>query len=247
MLHNRHELNFREKSRLLGGGAVALATCLLAACLLVVASLTSCNKTLPPTARNSYHPYSVQHATLHFEYFGDTRGTEDLFVDSFGLVEAHDMNFEHISPTHGLEPTQSYSVRRGADVAIVDSFTGRRLSVRDSVLDSVMHLSSPPSPEQAFEDHFSVLGYHRTGTTQKIGVTVNTWQLGQDPIFLYEWHGVIVGRETHGRGGGGTELRLISIDSTSPVDPKYFIVPDAFKNGPSAPSGPATPKTAPSY
>ena len=80
------------------------------ACLTILLAIAGCSRELPPGERNNFHVYGVGHASLHFEYFGDTRGTEDLYEDSSGLREAHIVHSELIT-AKAFHPTITYTVR----------------------------------------------------------------------------------------------------------------------------------------
>jgi hypothetical protein len=198
--------------------------------LVVLAALAfiSCHKSLPPEETNSFHPYSIRHAIIHQECFGDTRGTEDMFIDSFGRVEGHDIHSEHITE-NGIQPLINYSIKHEANMIIVDSIRQQAVQIKDPMIDSVFHLpeSEVPPPEEEFQNYFGGRGFRKVGTAVMAGITVNTWQHADRPVFLYEWHGIMVARKA-GTADLGNELRLISIDTVTPIDPARFEVPGGY-------------------
>jgi hypothetical protein len=195
----------------------------------IAMSVISCGKQIPPGGHNNFHSYDIRRATLHFEYFGNTRGTEDLYVDSFGVVEAHDAHFELLDP-HGFRPTSTYSVKHGADVIEVDSVRQRTIHLVDHVLDSLYHLSpwDVPTPEQQFDSFFEAQGYYLRGDTTIVGLHAHLWQFGTEPRYLIEWGGMVIGK-SEGYGMNGRELRLISVDTVHPIDPQRFVAPHGYR------------------
>ncbi len=200
-----------------------------AACLLLlVLSVGSCNKASGPAALNSYRPYSIDHAIMHFENFGEVRGTEDLFIDSFGHLEAHYIHSEHATQK-AFEATITLSIKHWATATIIDTGHGQTVRLKDVTLDSLYHLPSGdvPSAEEHFGSVFTQLGYHQAGDTTLAGIHMHIWQLASDPVFVFEWHGILVGRKI-GPPGMGMELRLVSVDTTSAVDPARFQSPTTY-------------------
>ena len=69
----------------------------------------------------------------------------------------------------------------------------------------------------------------------------HVWQLGGQPSYLFEFKGLLVGRMSN-MDGHENDLRLISIDTTSPIDPARFDPPHGFpvmdreKSAPKAPT-----------
>lgn len=198
--------------------------------VLLFCFLTSagCSHHLPPGEHNNFHPYAVRHAILHFEYFGDIRGTEDLIVDSFGAREVHIVHFE-IASEKGFIPRINYIVRTGADLDVVDSVRRVEVKLIDRPLDSLEHLlpGNIPTVEEAFRNNFVPPGYSAAGDTTVLGLKAHVWTNPHIPSYLIEWSGILIGKGDE-VGGRVHELRLMSIDTTTPVDPARFIPPSGF-------------------
>ncbi|HET6402102.1 MAG TPA: hypothetical protein VFH95_11980 [Candidatus Kapabacteria bacterium] len=206
-----------------------------------------CSRHLPPGEHNNFHPYAVSHATLHFEYFGNMRGSQDLFIDSFGAREAQIINSK-LATEKGFLLTKTYSVRTGSNLVIVDSAQRVEVKLIDRPLDSIEHLLPPdiPTIEEGFRDSFVPPGYGPAGDTTVLGLKAHLWTDPNAPGYLMEWSGILIGSEvinpgnTHG-------LRLLSIDTTHPIDPARFIPPSGFpfhdltKSGPAMPPPPLNP------
>jgi hypothetical protein len=198
----------------------------------VVLTIAGCSRQLPPGERNNFHAFGVQHASLHFEYFGETRGTEDLFEDSSGLREAHLAHLEIITEK-GFHPTITYTVRDVNHAIIVDSVKMQEVRLLDKTFDSLFRLpfDDVPTPDGQFASYIAHGGFHLTGDTNilasGLSLKSHVWQLGEETSYIYEFKGLIIGRKTIVEGHEN-DLRLMSIDTTSPIDPARFVPPHGF-------------------
>ncbi len=194
----------------------------------IVLAIAGCSRQLPPGERNNYRPFGVEHATLHFEYFGNTRGTEDLYEDSSGLREAHLIHSELITEK-GFHPIFNYTVRNVGQVTIIDSVKMLEIRMIDKMNDSLFHLpyGDVPTSDSQFSSFFGHVGYTLRGDTNivanNITLKAHVWQLGDRPTYIYEFKGLLVGRKSN-----TGDLRLLSIDTTTPVDPARFEPPHGF-------------------
>jgi hypothetical protein len=200
--------------------------------LLLCAIATGCSRQLPPGERNNYHPFGVQHVALHLEYFGGTRGTEDLYEDSSGLREAHYSHFEVIGKD-AFHPTIVYTLRDIGAVTIVDSVKMQTVRLVDKMTDSLLHLpmDEVPNPEDQFASFVGRRGFVLRGDTNIVasGITLkaHVWQQAQYPSYLFEYKGLTVGK-TNNYDGHENDLRLMSIDTVTPIDPNRFVAPNGF-------------------
>ena len=181
---------------------------------------------------NNFHPYGIRHAAMHLEYFGLTRGTDDLFFDNFGEREAHIAHSEIITDKD-FHPTITYSVRNLANVTVVDSVKMDAVRLIDKTYDSLYHLSpgDMPTYEEQFKGFFGNRGYVMRGDTtiRTPGVTLHAhvWQQGEMPSYIYEFNGLVVGNYIN-INGNTNELRLVSIDTVNAIDTARFVPPVGF-------------------
>ncbi len=198
------------------------------ACLAACAAMAGCSRHLPPGEHNNFHPYGVRRATLHFEYLGDIRGSEDIYIDSFGAREAHITHSELITP-RGFRPTYTYTIRKGWHLTIVDSVRRVEVKLIDRTMDSVYHLlpSEVPTPEQEFQNIFAPQGFQRGGDTTILGLKAHLWVHRGTPGYLMEWRGIVIGSKSVDMGNEN-ELHLLSIDTTSPIEAARFVPPSGF-------------------
>jgi hypothetical protein len=70
------------------------------------------------------------------------------------------------------------------------------------------------------------------------------WQLAEQSSYIYEFKGLVVGRMSN-FNGHENDLRLMSIDTTSPIDPARFEPPHGFPVIDMTRSIPNTPRSEP--
>ena len=183
-------------------------------------------------AKNGFHPYDIQHGALHFEFFGDTRGTDDLFFDRFGDREAHVTHSEIITDKE-FRPSVKYVVLTKGNVIVVDSARFETVRLKDKISDSLYRLSpgDVPTAEEQFAIAFGKQGFvQRADTlirTQGVVIKAHVWQLAEMPSFVFEFKGLIVGNYSN-VNGHINELRLVSIDTVNAIDTMRFIPPNGF-------------------
>ncbi len=196
-------------------------------CLTLLAlAIGSCHRSNGPQ-ENGFHPYAIRHATLHFEYEGTARGREEMYIDSFGILEAkwvHSEVQEKKDDKEGFRTTSVYTTKHRAQVTIVDSEKKMEIHIKDTRFDSLYRLDKDdvPSPEQVFSEYFTKLKYHVVCDTIVLGIHAKKWQQEEQPMFVVESGGIILGNQ-FGPAGLGFGLRLVSIDTVSPIDPSRFV------------------------
>jgi hypothetical protein len=173
-------------------------------------------------SNGKFHPYSVQHAKMHFEFFGSSRGYEDMFIDSFGVLETHFMHQEIVGQ-QDVKTVHVMIVKRGPVVTVVDSGLLAESTEKDPRLDSLFKLSSAPGPEAAFADFFKEAHFHKIADTTVLGLNAHIWQAGEEQAYITEWKGMVIGRRAE--LPVKVEMKLMAVDTTTAVDPKMFIAP----------------------
>jgi hypothetical protein len=189
--------------------------------LLAALVASGCKK----SGHEKFLPYGVQHARMHFEFLGSSRGYEDLFVDSFGVYEAHFVHQDMVS-SKDVKTVKLLVIKRGSELAVTDSMQMAQSLTKDTRLDSLYKLSSgdAPGPEEEFASFFKEGRFHKIADTTVLGLKANLWQQAEDPVYIIEWRGIVIGRKVTAVGPE-MELKLVSVDTTSPIDPKIFIAP----------------------
>jgi hypothetical protein len=198
----------------------------------ILVVLAGCSRELPPGERNNFRYFGVQRASLHLENLGEARGTEEVYEDSSGIREVHVVHSELITEK-AFKPTITYTVRDVSRVTVVDSVKMQEFRLIDKTSDSLFHLpyGDVPTPEGQFASYFEQRAYTLRGDTAILAsgmkLTAHVWQLGEQESYLFEFKGLIVGRKEN-LDGHVNDLRLISIDTTSPIDPARFEPPHGF-------------------
>jgi hypothetical protein len=180
------------------------STVFFAVLLLPLSIIAGCSRNDGPI--NNFHPYGIKHAALHLEYFGDTRGTEDLFFDNFGDQETHIKHSETVTDKE-FHPKYTVSVRNIANIIAVDSVKMETVRLIDKTFDSLYHLSpgDVPTPEEQFASFFGGRGYIKCGDTlirvQGLALNAHIWQQGKAPQEA-RLLGLPIDDKRCGRGGG---------------------------------------------
>jgi hypothetical protein len=192
--------------------------------IIVSLLLSSCGKSGSPNP--NFHLYGAAHAWLHLEHYGQVRGTQDVFIDSFGRIEARNEHSETLTP-EAFRPTITYSVRRGPEVAVIDSTKKELVLLHDRAIDSMMLLSSPPLPEEHVRTLFADMGLQLVGDTIIQGLHSHIWQRSGSSSWMYEWHAIVIGVRNV-EAGLENGLRLVSIDTVNPINPDRFLIHSNF-------------------
>jgi hypothetical protein len=190
---------------------------------------------------DTFHPYGVKRAIMHFEFLGASRGYEDLFIDSFGVLEAHFVHADMVGPKE-VKTIKMLSIKQGPSITVVDSMILAESTEKDSRLDSLYHLSASnaPSPEEEFTSFFKEGRFHKVADTTVLGLHAHLWQQAEDPVYITEWEGIVIGRKVSSVGPD-LELKLVSVDTTTPIDRKVFVAPTGL---PPIPPRPANQRAA---
>ena len=155
------------------------------------------------------------------------RGPETLWIDSFGHVEARHTHSEQITQK-GFKARVAYAVKNGALVTIVDTVTRRTFRFVDPALDSLYSLPGQvPSAEKQFADFFSSIGYQHVGDTTIAGLPARIWKHTSIDSKLWEWRGLVIAKHVNGPNGP-VDMRLVSFDTTTPVDHSRFVAPTGY-------------------
>jgi hypothetical protein len=179
-----------------------------------------------------FHPYGIQHAIVHLQYFGEIRGTDDIIFDNYGDREAHITHSELITDKE-FRPTIKYVVAAKGSIITVDSVKFESQLMKDNISDSLFHLSpgDAPTPQEQFASFFGKQGFVMRGDTliraQGASLNAHVWQHALTPSYLYEFNGLIVGNYAN-LNGHINELRLISIDTVTAIDTTRFTPPNSF-------------------
>ena len=189
--------------------------------------LAGCSRQLPSSEHNNFHRYGIERGEFHYEFLGNTRGTEDIYFDHYGEREANVTHSELIAEK-GFRPTLTDMVRTLGKVTIVDSVQQVEVHTEDPMFDSLFRLplGDVPSAEEQFQRSFSTIGYVPSGDTVILGLRAHIMMQRGTGNVLYEWNGISLGSRESALGTT-TALRLTSFDTTK-VDTMQFYPAHVF-------------------
>ena len=173
------------------------------------------------------YPYEKFH--LSYEYNGDVRGIEELFVAKHGVYESRYSKFEVFTP-QGLRSVESGSLTRFNDVYTIDYETKTTILQRAQTLDSLYHLdvSDMPSPQGYLEAEMRKNYFKSSGIDTLLGKPATRWQQVDGDLVLWVWNSILL--KKHASSPNGIlEMSIKSIDTSWTVDTSKFAVPSGFR------------------
>jgi hypothetical protein len=190
-------------------------------------ALVGCKKE-QPVALGDFHRYSIERAHVHYVYSGLGRGVEDLYFEHYGTHETKFANWQHIEDA-ALRPTVMLTIALGPEIymCMLDRREGTHF--KDPELDSLFHLSAAnlPSPDVSTSESLSKKG-KIVGQDTILGLIADVWKINDAPLQLSIWKSVLLKRVVMMKGDT-VAMTAASVDTTSPIDPKVFVVPPSIK------------------
>ncbi len=176
----------------------------------------------------AFKRYPWERFHLTYEYSGDVRGTEELFVSGYGKYEKHLSNYEIISP-QGLRTSAKGAITRFIDVYTFDLTQNRCIHQRMDNLDSLYHLEGKdiPTPQEYLETEMTRNYFKNVGTDTLGGKTATRWQQIDGGLTLWVWNCILLRKHIISEDGV-YEMNINSIDSLWAVDTSKFIVPQGL-------------------
>ncbi len=177
---------------------------------------------------NSFKRYAYERAHFTYEYDGDLRGTEELFVSGYGKDEARYSRFEVFSE-EGIRPVDNCTITRIADMYVLDRIEKSYFHEHRSSFDSLYHLDGNeiPSAQEYLESELKKNLMKNTGTEMVNGKLASKWEGIEGGITLWVWNSVML-RKQVSSPKGWMSLTIKSIDSLWTVDTTKFVIPDGF-------------------
>jgi len=209
--------------------------------LLVLGVSAGCKKTGPPYSGpvNSLKRYPFEHFHLVYEFGGDARGTEDVYVSGYGRNEAQYTKSDLFGP-QGLSTENTIIITKIANAYSLD-FSKKTYSQNHlDYLDSLYHLdeSDVPSSQQYLEFEMKRNLMKNYGQDTVAGYQGVRWQLIDGNMSMWTWKGILL-RKFAASEQGSLDMRIKSIDTLWTVDSTKFMIPKDFKEvklqGPNAP------------
>src|SRR5690349_4397509 len=106
-----------------------------------------CKKNAGPSSGtvNEFKRYPYERFHLTYEYTGDLRGTEELFVSGYGKYEARYSKFEILTP-EAIRPIDNSSITRMSDIYVINYLEKSVMHDHVAQLDSLYHLGANDIP-----------------------------------------------------------------------------------------------------
>jgi hypothetical protein len=202
--------------------------------LMVISALLAagCKKSGEPEAGsvNAFKRYPYERFHLTYEYGGDLRGTEELFVSGFGKYEARYSKFDVLTP-EAIQPMDNGSVTRISDNYVFDFMQKSIVHDRLGSLDSLYHLDEKdiPSLQENLETEMRKNFFRNTGTDTLSGKLTTRWQKIDGGMTLWIWNSILFRKQVTS-DKGGMDMRIKTIDSLWTVDTTKFSIPAGLKN-----------------
>ena len=172
------------------------------------------------------YPYERFHLT--YEYSGDVRGTEEMFVSGYGKYEARHSKFEIFSD-QGVHASDNGSLSRLTDLYKIDYVLRRALHEHSRPLDSLYHLNADniPSPQAYLESEMQRNYFKNSGIDTMLGKPATRWQHADNIMTLWVWNGLLLRRQTSS-AEGSLDMKIREIDTLWTVDTAKFSIPSGF-------------------
>ena len=180
----------------------------------------------PPNDMKRY-PYERFHLT--YEYSGDVRGIEELFVSGYGKYEARHSKIEVFS-AQGLHASDNGSITRVSDMYTVDFLLRNAVHAHLRPFDSLYHLDPDeiPSPQVYFESEMKRNYFKNVGIDTVAGRPATRWQHSEGNTILWVWNGLLL-RKYASSDKGSLDMKIKEIDTLWTVDTSKFMVPIGFQ------------------
>ena len=179
----------------------------------------------PPNDLKRY-PYERLHVS--YEYSGDVRGTEDLFVSGYGKYEIRQSKFDIFTPKE-VHSSNTGTITRFADIFTMDFSQMRAIHDHPRFLDSLYHLEGNdiPSPQEYMETDLKRNYFKNTGIDIIAGKPTTRWEQIDGNLTLWIWNGLLIRKHANSENGS-LDMTIKNIDTLWVVDTTKFIVPAGF-------------------
>lgn len=193
--------------------------------LLVIAAVIGCGKGDRGEPLNSFHRYEIRNVHLTYDFIGNARGQEELFLADYGKYEARYSKYELLT-TEAIRPMANAGITRLTDVYSIDVPQRQIKHMRPSELDSLYHLpeGSIPTPQEFLKNSMKNNLLREVGQDSVLGFYATRYQSSDGNAKLWLWRGMLIRKETMTREGMiGTSLT--GMDTAWVVDTSKFSLP----------------------
>ncbi|MBS1904148.1 MAG: hypothetical protein JSS75_10620 [Bacteroidetes bacterium] len=191
----------------------------------LVASVIGCGKHEYSGPVNAFRRYEIKNVHMQYEFLGNARGGEEMFIADYGRYEARYSKYELLGE-QGIQPVGSAGITRLADVYNISLNERKVVHLKPPELDSLYHLSESeiPTPAQFLEKSMHNNLMRAVGTDTIAGVPATRWENRDGSGKFWIWRGILMKKITQTRDGMiGTQL--VALDTAWAVDTTKFSLP----------------------
>jgi hypothetical protein len=169
------------------------------------------------------YPYERLHVT--YEYSGDVRGTEDLYVADYGKYEARYSKLDLLAG-QTIRSVDNAAITRIGETYSIDFTQSRGTHDHSTSIDSLYHLSESdiPSTQEYLESEMKKNFFKKVGTDIIAGKTATRWQQMDGDLMIWVWNSILLRKEISS-GTNTLDMTVKNIDSLWTVDTMKFAIP----------------------
>ncbi|MDP4219625.1 MAG: hypothetical protein Q8916_08015 [Bacteroidota bacterium] len=197
---------------------------LLAAGILTLGLGAGCKKSDSASLNGlKRYPYERLHVT--YEYTGDVRGTEDLYVSGYGKYEARYSKLDLLAG-QTIRSVDNAAITRIGETYSIDFTQNRGSHDHSSSIDSLYHLSESdiPSPQEYLESEMKKNFFKKVGTDIIAGKPATRWQQMDGDLIVWVWNSILLRKEINS-AANTLDMTVKNIDSLWTVDTTKFAIP----------------------
>jgi hypothetical protein len=190
----------------------------------------SCKKTGEgaSTQLNTMKRYPIERFHLTYQYGGDFRGTQELFVSDFGRYEARRSKFD-LFTSKELRSSDNGSITRIFDIYSIDYAAHTVAHDKSPYLDSAYHIDQNEisTPQQFLESEMKKNFFRNTGIDTIAGKPATKWQQVDGSMTLWIWNCILL-RQHSNSDKSTLDMMIKNIDTLWVVDTTKFSIPAGF-------------------
>ena len=194
----------------------------------IVFLAAGCKRSGNPDIVNAFKRYPIERFHAVFQFSGDLRGTEEVFVSDYGKNEARYSKFEAFVP-EGIKQRSNVTITRLGDTYGYNFLDSSFIKEHVPVLDSLYHLDNKdiPSPVNFMESEMKRQLLQLAGTDTIDGKIAERWHAPEGTMTIWVWNSIIIKKHVISPNAM-MNLVMKSIDTLWTVDTTKFSHPVGF-------------------
>ncbi|MCL3781909.1 hypothetical protein EMN47_16105 [Prolixibacteraceae bacterium JC049] len=181
--------------------------------------------------------YPFKSGIVQFQYTGKTTGTETLYFDDYGRLEAR--HTKTTTKVFGVKSTENkITILKGSQMTTIDNEEGTKHTMTNPLLASMAEENI--DFEEFGKKMMESLGFQKVGTETVKGKTCEVWKgIGT----IYTWKGLALRTDMNMMGSKFTILAT-DIKTNVNVPAKYFAIPKSISSNKTSATEEDTPDMA---